>query len=83
MAREAAVMLVALSAPTKQKGKRKRQISMYFKPRESKNSNKQNRRNNGWKWTRGKNFMAHMSRPHQKLGMIRRPPKPSRMKLRG
>ena len=35
LAREAIVVLAALSTPTKQKGKRKRQTSMYFKARRS------------------------------------------------
>jgi len=35
---------------------------------------------NGRTWTRRRNFMAHMSRLHQNLGMIRQPPGPSKMK---
>ena len=35
MVREAAVVLVALSTPTKQKEKRKRQAFMYFKAKKS------------------------------------------------
>ena len=35
LAREVAVVLAALSTPAKQKGKRKRQTSMYFKARRS------------------------------------------------